>query len=150
MEENVYGKGEGIVHRRADVYLLNIIHTVVFGGLYFVPLNLLDGDHDYLDGIGFLVVWIVDYNRRLRKEDYFVDRLSSPIWDKRDFWIPLWMPAVLGLLFGLLEGWGKLWQGVVLGLAFSAGHLLFRWVEFVYIRKFAKKKSGPESPMSGL
>ena len=142
-------EGEGTVHRRADVYLLNIIHTLVFGGLYFVPLNLLDGDHDYLDGIGFLVVWIVDYNRRLRKEDYFADRLSSPIWDKRDLWIPLWMPAVIGLLFGLLEGWGELWQGVVLGLAFSAGHLLFRWAEFVYIRKFAKKKSGPESPMSG-
>ncbi|WP_212961699.1 hypothetical protein [Cohnella xylanilytica] len=118
--------------------------------MYFVPLNLLDGDQDYLDGIGFLAVWIVDYNRRLRKEDYFVDRLSSPIWDKRDLWIPLWMPTVLGLLFGLLEGWGKLWQGVVFGIVFSAGHLLFRWAEFAYIRKCSKKKSGPESPPSGV
>ncbi len=115
-----------------------------------VPLNLLDNDHDYFDGIGFLAVWVVNYNRDLRKEDYFSSRLSSPIWDKRDLWIPLWMPTVLGLLFGLLEGWDKLWQGVVLGLTLSAGHLLFQWVEFAYIRKFAKKNSGPESPPSGV
>jgi len=130
------------VKRSIDAFVLNALHFLLVCGMFYFPLNMLDGDRDSLDGIGFVIVWMVFYYQSFRKPDYYEKRMTSTLQDtvKSYRWVLPIVILALGVL-GAWRGWAIFRIGLAVLATSTVGVLLFDVLERAYIRNVVNRRT---------
>ena len=124
-----------------DAFALNALHFLLVGGTFYFPLNVLDGDNDHYDGIGYLIVWMVMYYRSFRNPDYYAMRLALTFREtaKSYLWIYIFVIIAMVILCVAWLGWELLWIGAAVATTSLTGVLLFDVLERNYIRRAVER-----------
>ena len=121
--------------------LLVSIKLIILSLFYFIPFNLLDGNEDWLSGIGFIIVWSIDYYRRLKSFEY-VNSLQGKYATSFNWKYDLIIILVISSVFYLSSG--MVWQGFVIGVSIILGGEIANFLSFKYINRFVELKNPKE------
>jgi len=122
-------------------FLLVSMKLIILSLFYFIPLNLLDGNEDWLSGIGFIIVWSIDYYRRLKSFEY-VNSLKRKYVTSFNWKYDLIIILVISSVFYLSSG--MVWQGFVVGGSIILGGEIANLLSFKYINRFVELKNPKE------
>jgi hypothetical protein len=118
------------------IFILTIlfVNSLIF---YFVPLNILDGNDDWSNGIGAIIVWLVVDFRKLKKQQFIsLSKIGfNPIKSWRISSIIILGSTIIMYLF---EGINSIWKGTVLSAIIILGLTIHFWIENKLINHFLK------------
>jgi len=126
-------KNEKFEFHKIILAIIYLLHVLI---VFYLPLNIIDADQDWIDGIGFIIVWSVIYIKRLKEDQYYEEAIENKSIYKD--WVIVLVAFSFPIIVLLSSGFGKIWHGIAWGLISALGIVLQNWIVRTYIGRYIK------------
>jgi hypothetical protein len=110
---------------------ISFVNSLIF---YYFPLNLLDRNDDWLNGVGFVMVWSVVYYLKLKMDGYEITSNDS-FYLVKNWKFCIIMILGMTIFIYLLEGLKSIWKGPIFSILIIIGMTIQFWIEYKFINK---------------